>query len=131
MLRLARESTEIRVVDDQRGCPTAASEVARAIVVASGKLLAGRGEFGTFHFCGHGSTSWHGFAQAIFELSEGPRPNLIAIPTSAYPTAARRPANSVLDGAKFRRLYGVAGRPWRESLASCLAEIAAREMARP
>jgi dTDP-4-dehydrorhamnose reductase len=127
MLRLARESQEIRVVDDQRGCPTAASEIARAIVVASGRLLAGSGEFGTFHFCGAGSTSWHGFAEAIFELSEPPRPNLIAIPTSAYPTPARRPANSVLDGAKFRRLYGVAGRPWRESLARCLTEIAARE----
>lgn len=127
MLRLARESAEIRVVDDQRGCPTAASEVARAIVAASGRLLAGNGEFGTFHFCGAGSTSWHGFAQAIFELGQGPRPNLIAIATSAYPTPARRPANSVLDGAKFRRLYGVAARPWQQSLAGCLAEIAARE----
>jgi dTDP-4-dehydrorhamnose reductase len=129
MLRLARESGEIRVVDDQRGCPTAASELARAIVAASGRLLAGSGEFGTFHFCGAGATSWHGFAQAIFELGDGPQPKLVAIPTSAYPTRARRPANSVLDGAKFRRLYGVAGRPWRESLARCLTEIAAREAA--
>jgi dTDP-4-dehydrorhamnose reductase len=127
MLRLARESGEIRVVDDQLGCPTAASEIARAIVVTSARLLAGSGEFGTFHFCGAGSTSWHGFAQAIFESSDGPRPKVVPIPTSAYPTAARRPANSVLDGAKIRRLYGVAARPWRESLARCLAEIAARE----
>ena len=127
MLRLARDSDEIRVVDDQRGCPTAASEIARAIVAISGRLLAGSGAFGTFHFCGTGSTSWHGFAQAIFEFSQGPRPNLVPIPTSAYPTPARRPANSVLDGAEIRRLYGVAGRPWRESLARCLVEIAARE----
>jgi len=127
MLRLARESPEIRVIADQRGCPTAASEVARAIVAASGRLLAGSGEFGTFHFCGTGSTSWHGFAQAIFQLSQGPQPKLIAIPTSAYPAPARRPANSVLDGAKFRQLYGVAARPWRESLAGCVAEIATRE----
>jgi dTDP-4-dehydrorhamnose reductase len=129
MLRLARERSEIRVVDDQHGCPTAASEIARAIVAASARLLAGSGAFGTFHFCGAGATTWHGFAQAIFELSEGPKPNLVAIPTSEYPTPARRPANSVLDGAKFRRLYGVAGRPWRDSLARCLTEIAAREAA--
>ena len=129
MLHLARESGEIRVVDDQRGCPTAASELARAIVAASGRLLAGSGEFGTFHFCGAGATTWHGFAQAIFELGDGPQPKLVAIPTSAYPTRASRPANSVLDGAKFRRLYGVAGRPWRESLGRCLTEIAAREAA--
>ncbi len=127
MLRLARESAEIRVVDDQHGCPTAAYDIARAIVVASGRLLAGSGAFGTFHFCGLGSTSWYGFAQAIFELSEDLHPKLVAIPTSARPTPARRPANSTLDGSKFRRLYGVAGRPWRESLARCLREIAARE----
>ena len=121
------EHAEIRVVDDQHGCPTAAYDIARAIVVASGRLLVGSGAFGTFHFCGLGSTSWYGFAQAIFELSEDLHPKLVAIPTSARPTPARRPANSTLDGAKFRRLYGVAGRPWRESLARCLREIAARE----
>src|SRR5439155_9006600 len=103
MLARALEAPEIRVVDDQWGCPTAASDVARAIVAAGTRLLAGNGEFGTFHFCGSGSTNWYGFAQAIFQLNQGPRPNLIAVPTSAFPTPARRPPNSVLDGAKFRR----------------------------
>jgi len=123
MLRLARERDEIRVVDDQRGSPTAASEIARALVAASGRLLAGGAGYGTFHFCGQGSTSWHGFAAAIFELSHGPRPRLVAIPTSAYPTPAKRPANSVLDGGKFGRSYGVVARPWRDSLADCLTVI--------
>ena len=123
MLRLARERAEIRVVDDQRGSPTAAAEIARALVAASGRRLAGGRDYGTFHFCGLGATSWHGFAAAIFELSRGPRPRLVAIPSTAYPTPAARPANSVLDGGKFQRTYGVSARPWRESLAECLAAI--------
>jgi dTDP-4-dehydrorhamnose reductase len=127
MLRLAREGAEIRVVDDQIGCPSAAFDIARAIVVASGLLLAGSGAFGTFHFCGAGSTNWHEFARAIFDLADVAQPKLTAIATSARPTPARRPANSTLDGAKFRRLYGLSGRPWRESLQRCLREIAARE----
>ena len=65
-------------------------------------------------------------AEAIFELAEGPRPRLIPIPTSGYPTPARRPANSVLDSSKFARLYGVTARPWRDSLARCLRDIQAR-----
>ncbi len=126
MLARASQAGELRIVDDQRGCPTASAEIARAILAAAARLLAGNGVFGTFHFCGAGSTSWHSFARAIFELSGSPQPQLKAIPSSEYPTPARRPANSVLDAGKFHRLYGVAARPWRESLADCLAEIAAR-----
>ena len=128
MLARANQASELRIVDDQQGCPTAASEIARAVMAAAARLLAGNGVFGTFHFCGAGSISWHGFAQAIFELSGGPQPRLKAIPSSEYPTPALRPANSVLDAGKFRRLYGFAARPWRESLADCLAEIAARRV---
>jgi dTDP-4-dehydrorhamnose reductase len=126
MLRLGRERPELRVVDDQIGSPTAAEELARAVQGAAGALLAKGSDYGTFHFAGSGSTSWFGLAQAIFELAEGPRPRLIPIPTSGYPTPARRPANSVLDSSRFARLYGVTARPWRESLARCLKEIAAR-----
>jgi dTDP-4-dehydrorhamnose reductase len=125
MLRLGRERPELRVVDDQIGCPTAAAELARAVEAAALGLLAGGGDYGTFHFCGTGATSWFGFAQAIFELAGGPRPRVVPIPTASYPTPARRPANSVLDSAKFARLYGVTARPWRESLARCLKDIAA------
>ena len=127
MLRLGRERPELRVVEDQTGSPTAAEELARAVEGAAKALLAGGRDYGTFHFAGSGSTSWFGLAQAIFELAEGPRPRLIPIPTSGYPTAARRPANSVLDSSKFARLYGVTARPWRDSLARCLRDIAARE----
>jgi len=127
MLRLGRERGEIRVVNDQIGSPTAAEELARALHAAAMQILAGRGAFGTFHFCGAGSTSWFGFAEAIFGLAQGPRPRLVPISTADYPTPARRPANSVLDSAKFARLYGVTARPWRESLARCLEAIRARE----
>jgi dTDP-4-dehydrorhamnose reductase len=127
MLARGRQGAPLRIVDDQRGSPTAASEVARAIVAIATTLLAGEGSFGTFHFCGAGSTTWFGFAAAIFELWGVPRPALSAISTAEYPTPARRPANSVLDAGKLRRLYGIEARPWRESLAACLAEIAALE----
>jgi dTDP-4-dehydrorhamnose reductase len=127
MLRLGRERPELRVVEDQIGSPTAAEELARAVEGAAGALLAGGRDYGTFHFAGSGSTSWFGLARAIFELAEGPRPRLIPIPTSGYPTPARRPANSVLDSSKFAHLYGVTARPWRDSLARCLRDIAARE----
>ncbi|MEA2780815.1 MAG: dTDP-4-dehydrorhamnose reductase [Rhodospirillaceae bacterium] len=123
MLRLARECEEVRVVDDQRGSPTAAVDIAAALIAAAERILAGGRDFGTFHFCGEGATSWHGFAQAIFELSQGPRPRLLAVPSSAYPTPTHRPANSVLDCGKFQRTYGISARPWRESLVQCLAEI--------
>ena len=125
MLRLGRERPEIRVVDDQTGCPTAAAELARAVQAAAIRLLESGRDYGTFHFCGAGETSWFGFAQAIFELAGEPRPRVVPIATREYPTPARRPANSVLDSAKFARLYGVTARPWRDSLARCLKDIAA------
>ena len=125
MLRLGRERPELRVVDDQTGCPTAAAELALAVRAAATRLLDGGRDHGTFHFCGAGQTSWFGFAQAIFELAGEPRPRVIPIATREYPTPARRPANSVLDSAKFARLYGVIARPWRDSLARCLKDIAA------
>ncbi len=127
MLRLGRERPELRIVSDQRGSPTAAEELARAVLAAADRILAGGRDFGTFHFCGAGSTSWYGFAEAIFELSGGPRPRLVPITTAEFPTPARRPANSVLDSGRFARLYGVTARPWRESLARCLAAIAEQE----
>ncbi len=129
MLRLEQERPEIRVVADQVGSPTAAEELARAVVVAATRILEGRPDFGTFHFCGAGATSWFGFAEAIFALAPrpDPPPRLVAIPTAEYPTPARRPLNSVLDCQKFARAYGLKAPPWPESLARCLRQIAARE----
>jgi dTDP-4-dehydrorhamnose reductase len=123
MLRLAHEGRDIRVVDDQAGSPTTAAEVARAVATIARQLLAGGTAYGTFHFCGGGVTSWHGFATAIFELARFDRVRLQAIATSEFNAPARRPANSALDCAKIARVYGIKPAAWRESLARCLTEL--------
>ena len=123
MLRLAREGREIRVVDDQKGSPTAAAEVARVVAAIARRLLDGGADYGTFHFCAEGVTSWHGFAAAIFELAGLKTVRLAAITTAAFGAPARRPANSALDCGRIARVYGIRPAPWRESLARCLAEM--------
>ena len=131
MLRLGGERPEVGVVADQVGCPTAAAGIAAAIVPIAGRL-AGAGaapgdpRFGTFHLCGAGATSWHGFAAAIFEQAAAlgaPMPRLKAITTADYPTPARRPARSVLATGRIGEVYGVALRPWPEALGECLREL--------
>jgi len=123
MLRLAGEGREIRVVDDQKGSPTAAAELAGAVATIARRLLAGGADYGTFHFCGQGVTSWHGFATAIFELAGMEKVRLAATTTGEFNAPARRPANSALDCGKIARVYGIRPAPWRESLARCLAEM--------
>lgn len=127
MLNLATRE-ELRIVADQRGCPTAAEDVAEAIKAIIRRLEEGVVDpFGTFHLAGQGTASWFEFAQAIFELrtTAGRRgPRLTAIATSDYPTAARRPMNSTLDCSKVARTYGIALPPWRQSLATVLREMA-------
>ncbi len=127
MLRLGREGDEIGIVDDQRGCPTAASDTARAIVGIATQLAAGKADgFGTVHFCGAGPTTWYGFARAIFELAAAhaaKTPRLRPITTADYSTPARRPRNSVLDCCRIRRVYGIEPRPWGDCLAECLDEL--------
>ena len=123
MLRLAGEGREIRVVDDQKGSPTAAAELAGAVATIARRLLAGGADYGTFHFCGQGVTSWHGFADAIFELAGIEKVRLAPTTTPEFNAPARRPANSALDCTKIARVYGIRPAPWRESLARCLAEM--------
>ena len=124
MLRLAREGCEIRVVDDQRGAPTTAAEFAGAVAAIGRRLLAGGQDYGTFHFSASGATTWHGFAAAIFARAGLARVRLSAVSSAAFGAAARRPANSMLDCRKIAAAYGIAGRPWPEGLAECLASLA-------
>jgi dTDP-4-dehydrorhamnose reductase len=129
MLRLAREGRSVRVVDDQFGAPTWSREVAEATATLLGKpQLAAPGAAGVYHLCAGGSTSWHGFARAIFDSPELARlgiarPALEAIPTSAYPTPARRPRNSRLDCGRLERRAGVRLAPWDDALRRCMAEL--------
>ena len=127
MLAAARTRDELRVVDDQHGRPTAAGEIAEFIFAVAPALTSAIGDAsaGVFHFAGEGATTWRGLAEAIFDLAPGPRPRITPIPTTDYPTPARRPLNSVLDCAKLERVLGVKPRSWREGLAETLSTLSA------
>ena len=125
MLRLFRARPSVSVVNDQYGCPTHAADIADAIVQIilwiqkNQKIPAG-----IYHYCGRGSTSWYGLAQKILSLA-APRDNfavteLQPIPTSAYPTPAKRPANSVLDCSKIKQTFGIAPVSWEDGLKQML-----------
>lgn len=126
MLRLAEAHRVLRVVADQEGSPTSAADIAAAIARVVERLAAGDTRWGTYHFAGAGAVTWHGFAEAIFDLAapwRGPPPRVEAITTADYPTPARRPANSVLDCSRIAAAFGIAPRPWREALAEVIKEI--------
>jgi dTDP-4-dehydrorhamnose reductase len=129
MLRLAETRDTVRVVDDQHGAPTAAADLADAILDLIDRMTeaGGRHVAGVYHLTPAGETTWHGFAAAIFAgwARRGRRvPALEAITTAQYPTAARRPANSRLDCSKVARVFGLRLPPWRSSLERCLDELA-------
>jgi dTDP-4-dehydrorhamnose reductase len=129
MLRLAREREVLRVVDDQHGCPTWTKDLAGALAAICRRLECKRDPslWGTYHFCGTGQTTWRGFAQAIVDAGKTCEPLLVQrvepIPTVDYPTAAQRPANSVLDCSKIEAVFGLTPRPWRESLCDFMREL--------
>ena len=121
MLRLGAERPELRVVDDQRGAPTWARDIATATVT----LLADPPN-GLYHLTAAGETTWYGFACEIMRHA-GLTPVVHRIRSDEYPTAARRPANSVLDNGRIRSVAPVAMPAWEVSLAECLAEMRAAE----
>jgi dTDP-4-dehydrorhamnose reductase len=132
MLRLAATREKVQVVADQHGAPTAAPDLAGAILDLAERLSAPRTDDrdtgGIYHLAGAGATTWHGFAAAIFAgwARRGHRvPMLEPITTAQYPTPARRPANSRLDCSKIARVFGLRLPPWQSSLERCLDELAA------
>ncbi|HWS77439.1 MAG TPA: dTDP-4-dehydrorhamnose reductase [Thermomonas sp.] len=125
MLRLAGEREELRVVADQVGAPTPAAWIADATAVI---LRHGVEVSGTWHLVTGGETSWHGFAEAIVDEAHrvgllARKPQVVAIPTSDYPTPARRPAYSVLDTARLQRDFGIVPPDWRDGLRTTLDEL--------
>src|SRR4051794_31970591 len=117
MLKLAATHEELRVVSDQHGCPTSTADLAAAILAIAPRLAANESVWGTYHYVGRGVTTWHGFAGRIVAAQApltGRAPRVTPIPTTDFPTPARRPANSVLDCSKFTRAFGFGGRPWTE-----------------
>ena len=129
MLRLAAERDTVRVVADQWGTPTYAPDIAEGILTVARKALGdAKGEAwrGIFHMTAAGATSWAGCAEAIFSASAAhgaPTSRVEPITTAEYPTRARRPANSLLDNAKFRGTFGHALPDWRKGAQRCIAAI--------
>jgi len=131
MIRLGREREEIKVVDDQVGCPTSAADLANAVLKISERVTASRHEvaWGTYHYSNAGQTTWYGFAEKIFQLCRN-RPGcglklkkLTPIPTTEYPTPAKRPPYSVLDCRKIMETFDITIPPWDESLARMLNRL--------
>ena len=123
MLRLATQQREVRVVADQHGCPTAADDLAAAIVAILPAVAADRSLRGeVFHFASRGEATWCEFAEEIFRVAECDC-RAVAITTDDYPTAARRPRNSVLNCSKICERFGVEQPDWRESLRRTIERI--------
>lgn len=130
MLNLGQTRDVLRVVADQHGSPTAATDLAAAVLTIAASLETDgwRDEFaGVFHASGSGETTWHGLAQAVFEEAarHGAKvPGSVQpIATAEYPTPARRPANSRLDCARLEASFGIRLPRWRDSVARTIAQI--------
>lgn len=124
MQRLLQEREQLNVVADQIGAPTWAGSIAGATAELIDAWQQGNRQWGTYHLTNRGETSWFGFAQAIgdrLRASGKPCAKLQPIPTSDYPTPARRPLNSRLDCSKLERNWNVRLPDWQTALDACLA----------
>ena len=130
MLRLAATRPNIGVVDDQRGSPTSALHLARIVLDIAGRVVTdpAGAQWGIYHAVGGGETTWCGFAREIFRnaAAQGlPVADVAAIATSAYPTPARRPANSRLNCDRLRLTFGLELPDWRLGVEDCVARLEA------
>ncbi|MFM1886480.1 MAG: hypothetical protein RL026_1637 [Pseudomonadota bacterium] len=121
MLRLARERETLTVVDDQCGAPTGADLVADVTTKALRQLLAGHAAGGLYHLSAAGETTWHDYASYLINAARQRYPDLPwtvkrieAVPSSGYPTAARRPLNSRLDCRALQRTFDLMLPPWQQ-----------------
>lgn len=125
MRRFAAEREVMRVVDDQRGRPTLAADIASLCLLAAERGQGGDASLqGLFHLAGADDATWADVAERVFAEAErrtGRRPSLERIDTAQYPTPAKRPANSRLDTARLQSAAGWTPRPWRETVDLCLA----------
>lgn len=140
ILRLVGQKEELRIVDDQHGAPTWSRDLARMVVHVMKKITesgadisvsieeAARQVQGIYHAVNSGETSWFGFAQEFLRLANAAQPSskmarLVPIPTSEYPTPARRPANSRLNCSRLQRVFAFTMPPWQESTAAVVSEV--------
>ena len=128
MLRLGAQRPSLSIVNDQTGTPTSAGELARATESILERIQDAQStplESGIYHMTCAGSTTWFGFAEAIFAAMAGqsPTPALVPIPSEQYPTPAVRPRNSILNCKKLESAFGVRLSPWQKALEDVIAEI--------
>ena len=128
MIRLGKERQELSVVSDQFGCPTSATDLSAAILSVTEQILkASKPAWGIYHFCGKGITSWHRFAETIFELVgriQSTKPPVVhPITTSEYPTQAERPAYAAMNCDRIRAHFGVKQIPWQQSIEEVIKRI--------
>ena len=121
VMRLVAERDELRIVDDQLGCPTCAADLADALLRIASRLKPGNEiPWGTYHYCGSGVTSWCGLARHVLEtlVSRGRIRSFRLMPISSaeYPTPARRPPYSVLDCRRIESAFGIRRPPWPQSV---------------
>lgn len=119
MLRLMNERESLNVVEDQRGCPTYAADLAAAIMKIIEQPQLAQHNPGIYNYSNEGIINWYQFAVAIKELS-GSSCIVNPIPSSAYPTPAKRPQYSVLDTTKIQQTFNVTVPQWKESLKKCM-----------
>ncbi|MDJ0784164.1 MAG: dTDP-4-dehydrorhamnose reductase [Desulfosarcinaceae bacterium] len=132
MLSLARDREEIGVVADQVGCPTFAGDLAKALLtIAERYRNSAELDWGIYHYCGGGSTTWHGLAEATIELARQRNCMAVkvrrirALTTAQYPTPAVRPAYSVLDCRKIQAVFGIPVAHWRTRLETVMDAVIA------
>ena len=125
MLRLGAERDALNVVSDQIGGPTPAVDIASAAMKIATAMVQGRGKNGVYHFSGAPNVSWADFARTIFHMW-GLKVDVTDIPTSDYPTPAKRPLNSRLDCSKISQIYGIKRPDWRDGLRDAMTELEAK-----
>ena len=129
MLRLAESGEPLSVVGDQVGSPTYAPDLATATweIIDRFQALSSSCNPRIFHATNHGTVSWHGFASALFERLGRDDVVVEAITTAMYPTAAPRPAYSVLSNERLDREFGVRLPSWEDAMVRCLDRLRATE----
>jgi dTDP-4-dehydrorhamnose reductase len=130
MLRLAKEKDQLTVISDQFGAPTGADLLADVTAHALRQVSVTQQDFGLYHLVAGGETSWHGYAEFVLNESLRHQPSLqlaaktvTAVPTSAFPTPARRPHNSRLNTQKIKATFGLTLPDWRQGVSRMLKEV--------
>jgi dTDP-4-dehydrorhamnose reductase len=126
ILRLAGERDELRIVADQRGCPTSTRQIADAIFSVAPRTIEDDCRWGTYHFAGSGITTWFDFAKEIFAARGNVRePALIPISSEEFGAKAKRPSNSALDCKLFIETFGIEPASWKVECPRVVAALAA------